>query len=572
LPAGVELGRAFCAGAGEHARQPRQALHPALHGVGVVDAGLDVAAARCLRNAAFHLRAAARQYQTELAAGGLLGHAHLQLAVDAGALGLDAQRAQVEHLVFPLALGHSAVEREAGQGLAARAALGAQCGVEGDGAVDLLGLERAAHGRARQLGVQRAGPHAAHGGLGLPGRGRGAPLAGRVDAPAARAHGGFWKCPMGAVEADLGLHLLHGQLLFVPRAGQGVADVGRCLPRGGAGVGVGLQLDAAGELRLRRAGPQARRIDVAQVGLGVDHRLRQPGRDLRLHLGLHGGVGVLLGGLQLGGHLQPRAGARERALDGGGGQHVDVVVLGQRRLHAAVERGVDRHGRGPLQLHAGAVVAVGNVHALDLQRMLGGLVEGVGARQVQRLQHGRAGPAHFVDAKRQLDLHGQHDLLQRLHGLGAGRAAFLDQHLLRMHLAELHLALEQRRQLPADGGVVDLDRHALALVLEPADVAAGAQRAGHVAALQRLAGGQPLRGLREREGQRLVGAQVPPRARGQQQHHEQQAGDGPGQRACGAARASGERRTAGGTGAGVASGWARALGVSASFCIEGIRR
>ncbi len=62
LPAGVELRRALCAGVREYAGQSRQALHPALHDVGIVDADLDVAATRRRCNAAIDLRAAARQH------------------------------------------------------------------------------------------------------------------------------------------------------------------------------------------------------------------------------------------------------------------------------------------------------------------------------------------------------------------------------------------------------------------------------------------------------------------------------------------------------------------------------
>jgi hypothetical protein len=304
----------------------------------------------------------------------------------------------------------------------------------------------------------------------------------------------------------------------------------------GPRVRIGFDGDGASELRFGRAGPQARRIDVAQLGLGIDHRLRQPGRDLRLQLRFHRCIGVFFGGLEFGGDLQARRGAGERALHRGLRDHIDVVVFGQRCLHTAVKRRVDRHRRRALQLDARAVVAIGDIHALHFERVLGVLVD-VAAREVRRLQHGRAGPAHLVDAEGDIHVDRQHELLQRLGGLFARRAALLDQHLLRVHFAQLHLALEEGRELPADGGVVHLDGDALALVLEPADVAAGAQRAGHVAALERLARRQALRGLRERERERGVRAQPPPRARAEQQHGEDETREGPCQRAHHAARA-----------------------------------
>jgi hypothetical protein len=189
------------------------------------------------------------------------------------------------------------------------------------------------------------------------------------------------------------------------------------------------------------------------------------------------------------------------------------LAFGQRRTHAAVERQVERHRRVALQPDARAVVAVGQIDTVDIQCVLALCVDVV-AGEVHGLDHRRPGPAHGADAEGQVHIHRQHDpfeRLQRLAGDGRGAAAFY-QHVLRDDLAQLHLALEQRLERPADRGLVHLDRQRGALPLQVADAAAGAQRAAHVAALQRLAGRHVARGLGERVGERLVGAQPPPRA------------------------------------------------------------
>ena len=138
--------------------------------------------------------------------------------------------------------------RRPSQRLAAGAAFGLQRQVEQQRLAALFGVDAAAHGRAGELGVQRAGAHAAHPGACLPGSGRGAPAALGLDAAAAGAHGGLGQRPGRAVEAGARLDLLDRQLAGVPGAGLGVADVGAGLPdRGGtraACIGAGLDLAA----------------------------------------------------------------------------------------------------------------------------------------------------------------------------------------------------------------------------------------------------------------------------------------------------------------------------------------
>jgi len=129
-------------------------------------------------------------------------------------------------------------------------------------------------------------------------------------------------------------------------------------------------------------------------------------------------------------------------------------------------------------------------------------VKAVGARQPLGLQGRVVAPLQLVYLEAQLHRQRQHQFLQRL-GWGGGLVMFQrgEVDARRADVAQLQPALQQQGQLPAHLGIRHIYHQAWAAPAQPANAPAAAQRPCHIAALQALPGGQPLRYPLQHRGQ-----------------------------------------------------------------------
>ena len=406
--------------------------------------------------------------------------------------------------------------------------------------------------RCRQRRVQRLGGQVAQLGLSVDGARGGRVVAlqrGRAFAHAGRSVG---NAPARAIPVGAGGKGGERQARLVPWACQLVVDL--CLhgPARSALVRGGAGLQRAVQPRGGRLGPQRGQVDGAQRGAGLLHRLRRPRGQRGLQSGLHGfgyggggggGWGALPGrrshagglgrgggglrslgkGAQLGIQLQLRGSGGQGAFECGVGLHLHAgAAAGYGLVHAAIHRGIERHGSLGVQGGAGGVLALGQCHIANGQMVLAP-IKAVVTRQPQGF-HGRcACPLQAVNAKGQANLQRQHQRVQWRQGLGAGRAQRGDRHGGGMHLAQLQAALQQGCQLPAHAGIVDFHAQGRAAPAQPANAAAAAQRSAHLAAVQCLPGRQMQGGARQQGCQRAVAARPPPGQRADRQHQGAQA-------------------------------------------------
>ena len=296
------------------------------------------------------------------------------------------------------------------------------------------------------------------------------------------------------------------------------------------------------QLRGRGLGPQGCEVDGVQRGLGRLQGLCGPRGQRGLHLGLHGGggggrwrcgLGFLCGcGLDACLQLQLRRCRGQRAPQRGVRAQLDGrSATGHSGAHRAVHRGVQRQGCLGLQCQPRVVLALGQLHAADVQSVLAP-IKVVVARQAPGFHRRGACPLQLVHAKGHADVQGQHQLGGGRGGRGTLRAAqWRDLHACGPYFAQLQPALQQGRQLPAQAQVGHFDGQAGAAPAQPADAPTAAQRAGDLAAFQLLLGGQVLRCAGQRGGQRRAAARPPPQQRAgrEQQGHQrhQQPAQGP---------------------------------------------
>ena len=237
-------------------------------------------------------------------------------------------------------------------------------------------------------------------------------------------------------------------------------------------------------------------------------------------------------GLQLGLHLQAGIGTGQGAFHRGLGHHGQGGVVATRHGcgDTSVEGGVQRHGGCALQLHGGAVVAIGNVHTVDGQLVVGA-VKAVMAGQGGGLQRWRADPAQVVHPEGGIHLDGQQQRLQRFCRGVAGWPQRFNHDRTCVDFAQLHFAAKQGAHLPANIQAFHVHRHARAGPAQPANVAAVAQGSFDVAGGQGLVGGQKPLHLGQAGGQRLVRAGPPPEGPCQHQGQRQQVNHAPDEKA-----------------------------------------
>ena len=192
------------------------------------------------------------------------------------------------------------------------------------------------------------------------------------------------------IKACICHHGAHGQCLLVPRPGPRVVQIGMQLPAGAIGPG----LQRAAQIRVWSVGHEQCRIHMAQIGLRLLYRLRQPrakdGADI-------GGQAVVrwVGrarrvsrissmwgmGLGLDGELGRFGGQRAADVGTGGDGESLRRLVGQGRFDRALQLGFQLHGGGGLQLGLGFIQAAGIVQAADLQLMV---AAGVAVLPIQR--------------------------------------------------------------------------------------------------------------------------------------------------------------------------------------------
>ena len=543
LPAAVQLGGAVQADAGEDVGKARQPRDPGLHLGRVAHLQRQAAVAAGGRHPALDLAAGAGQREAQLAFARLLRHADLGGALQRGTGGQHLQLRQVEHLAVPLALGGEAAQAQSVEGRASRCvAAVARCrilgrrdgsaggslqvGVEQDGGAAGFGLDGAADRRAFQLGMQGARADVAQGGLRVPGRGGlrggghgegrrrrcgrrrgGGGRPGRCrcggrgggrgfgchprrepglqrDLAATGAHGGFGHVPGALLQCGQGLQRVDRQPLCVPGAGNRIAQVGT----GAQAVAFRLDLHLAFEQGGGQLRPERGQVERRQPGIELDQRLGPPRRDLGLEVGTGRGRGAGFGLLKLGRDGQAGGLGRQGAFHGGLALQRDAGAFGAGNGGAqpGCQGRVESHRRCALQGRLAAVVAFGHIDAVDFQ-LVGAAGVAVVTGQVAGLQRRRARPFDRIDLEGQLDLDRQCQLLQWPGGALVGGAALLDDDPGHVQITELDALVQQRSPLPADRGVVQLDGQRRALVAQPPDPAARADRPAHIPRLQCLA-------------------------------------------------------------------------------------
>ena len=170
----------------------------------------------------------------------------------------------------------------------------------------------------------------------------------------------------------------------------------------------------------------------------------------------------------------------------------------------ALQRGLQLHGGCTLQAQLCLIAAIGIAQAAHVQLVF---LAGVAVQGIQCMDFylWRAFPDELLDMYGQINAHGQ---LQRLQGLGGcfilGAWRALDAQLLHVHLAKMHGARQQGRQLPADICLGDFHLHGGAAPSQPVNLPAVAQRALHTACFQLLVCGQPALYIFEGALQRLA--------------------------------------------------------------------
>ena len=145
--------------------------------------------------------------------------------------------------------------------------------------------------------------------------------------------------------------------------------------------------------------------------------------------------------------------------------------------------------------------------------------------QISRSQCGRALPLQRGNGQVGVHFDGQHKTGERCAGAGRGSgAAVFNVHQARGQLVDLRNTVQQTAQRPVHLQVVHLHTQRALLPAQPLHRTPALHRALHIAGLQSLSGGQPLRQHGQRGGKRTVGAAPEPQ-RAHKRGHSYQSGD-----------------------------------------------